>query len=451
MKPRVAVIDDLEPARAMMSRALSRSFDIVLFSSVPDALAAFESDPPDVILTDLRMPGIDGLQGLKLLREKGIDAPVIIVTAYASVETAVDAMRAGAFEYVQKPIDPDKLELVVERAAEHAGLRRENVRLKKELAGTRSVQGIVGRSPQLQQVLQLLERVAPTDVPVLIEGESGTGKDLIARALHAMSKRAGKPYVSLNMSAIPDQLAESELFGHEKGAFSGATSAQRGFFAEAAGGTFFLDEIGSLSQALQPKLLRVLQDGDYIPVGSRQAKKADVRIVCATNEDLEGKVKRGTFREDLYYRIRVFPVRLPPLRERREDIPLLVEHFIKKHAAALNRKALQPSPEALRARIDHRWPGNVRELEHTVERALLVGQGDTLALADLPPELRTPQDADAPSGYRSARDQWERQYLSDLLAGAGGSVAKAAESAGLHRSTFYEKLARYHLVAPEEK
>ena len=252
MKPRVAVIDDLEPARAMMSRALSRSCEVVLFSSVSSALAAFESDPPDVILTDLRRPGIDGLQGLKLFREKGLDAPVVIVTAYASVETAVEAMRAGAFEYVQKPIDPDKLELVVERAAEHAGLRRENVRLKKELAGTRSVQGIVGRSPQLQQVLQLLERVAPTDVPVLIEGESGTGKDLIARALHALSKRAGKPYVSLNMSAIPDQLAESELFGHEKGAFSGATSAQRGFFAEAAGGTFFLDEIGSLSPALHP-------------------------------------------------------------------------------------------------------------------------------------------------------------------------------------------------------
>jgi two-component system, NtrC family, response regulator AtoC len=449
MKPRVAVIDDLEQARMMMSRTLSRSCEVLLYAGVAEALAAFEADPPDVILTDLRMPGIDGLQGLKIFREKGIDAPVIIVTAYASVETAVDAMRAGAFEYVQKPIDPDKLELLVERAAEHTGLKRENVRLKKELDQRTSVQGIVGRSPQLKQVLQLLERVAPTDVPVLIQGESGTGKDLVARAVHALSKRAHGPYVSLNMSAIPDQLAESELFGHEKGAFSGATSAQRGFFAEAAGGTFFLDEIGALSPQLQPKLLRVLQDGDFIPVGSRQARKADVRIVCATNEDLEGKVKKGLFREDLYYRLKVFPVRLPPLRERREDIPMLVHHFVQKHAGALGRPALPVEPEALKALLEHKWPGNIRELEHTVERALLLAPGSTLRLADLPPELQQPQEGGEASGYRFAREQWEQKYLSELLRDAGGSVAKAAEAAGLHRSTFYEKLARHHLV-PEE-
>ena len=448
MKPDVAVIDDLEPSREMMRRALARSFEVTTYASVGEALARFEVDPPQVIVTDLRMPGIDGLQGLRIFREKGIDAPVIIVTAFASVETAVEAMKAGAFEYVKKPVDPDTLELLVERAAEHAGLRRENARLKRELHGTRGLQGVIGNSASMRQLAEVLERVAPTDVPVLIEGESGTGKDLAARAIHAMSRRAARPYLTLNMSAIPEQLAESELFGHEKGAFSGATTGRRGFFAEAAGGTFFLDEIGALSPGLQPKLLRVLQDGDYIPVGSRQAKKADVRIICATNEDLKKAVAEGKFREDLYYRIRVMPVRLPPLRERKEDLPLLVEHFIQKHAARLGRPPLPASAEALQVMLDYRWPGNVRELEHAVERALLLARGTELSVADLPPEVAAGGAEADGGGYRSARDDWERKYLEELLLANGGSVAKAADAAGLHRSTFYEKLARHHLVEP---
>ncbi len=445
MKPRVAVIDDLEPARQMLSRVLSPAFEVGCHASVAEALASFELESPDVIVTDLRMPGIDGLQGLRLFRDKGIDAPVIVITAYASVETAVEAMKAGAFEYLRKPVDPEALELLVKRAAEHGGLRRENARLRRELQGARSVQGIVGRSPVMQQMIAVLERVAPTDVPVLIEGESGTGKDLVARAIHAMSRRAARPYVSLNMSAIPEQLAESELFGHEKGAFSGATVARHGFFAEAEGGTFFLDEIGALTQSLQPKLLRVLQDGDYIPVGSRHPRKADVRILCATNEDLKARVAEGTFREDLYYRIHVMPVRLPPLRSRREDIPSLVEHFVRKHALRLGRPPLSPSPEAMRALLDHRWPGNVRELENCIERALLLAKGEAIERADLPPELcATEEETDG--SYRRERDHWEQQYLAQLLREASGSVAKAAEIAGLHRSTLYEKLARYKLV-----
>ena len=445
MKHRVAVIDDLEAARQMMSRVLSPSYVVETHASVSEALSAFESDPPDVIVTDLRMPGIDGLAGLRLFRDKGIDAPVIVATAYASVETAVEAMKAGAFEYLKKPVDPEALELLVARAAEHSGLRRENARLRRELDGTRSVQGIVGRSPALRDVLAVLERVAPSDVPVLIEGESGTGKDLVARAVHAMSRRASGPFVSLNMSAIPDALAESELFGHEKGAFSGASVARRGFFAEAHGGTFFLDEIGALSTALQPKLLRVLQDGDYAPVGSRRICKADVRIVCATNEDLKERVAAGTFREDLYYRIHVLPVRLPPLRARREDIPLLVEHFVRKHAQRLARPPLAPCPEALRALLEYRWPGNVRELENCIERALLLAQGDALRLQDLPPEVRAAEAEPEEGTYRRERDEWERQYLEGLLREAGGSIGKAAELAGLHRSTLYEKLSRHDL------
>jgi two-component system response regulator AtoC len=263
-----------------------------------------------------------------------------------------------------------------------------------------------------------------------------------------MSRRAGGPYLALNMSAIPENLAESELFGHEKGAFSGADEARPGFFAEAQGGTLFLDEIGLLPPLLQPKLLRVLQDGEYIPVGSRKPRKADVRVVCATNEDLRRAVDAGRFREDLYYRIRVVPIRLPPLRERREDIPLLVEHLVKKHALRLGRPPLLPDAEAMKALLDHPWPGNVRELEHAIERALLLARGEALALGDFPPEV-APQAT--PSGepegrFRAARDAWEKRYLEDLLREAGGSVGKAAELAGLHRSTLYEKLARYGLV-----
>jgi two-component system response regulator HydG len=256
------------------------------------------------------------------------------------------------------------------------------------------------------------------------------------------------------MSAIPENLAEAELFGHEKGAFTGADQAREGFFAEAEGGTLFLDEVGLLPPALQPKLLRVLQDGEYIPVGSRKPRKANVRVVAATNEDLQKIVKEGKFREDLWFRLRVVPVRLPPLRERREDIPLLVDHFVAKHALRLSRPPLKPDADAMRALIDHAWPGNIRELEHAIERGLLLARGQTIGLADLPPELSQAQEPAANGGegrYRRARDAWERRFLEDLLREAGGSVGKAAELAGIHRSTLYEKLARYGLVEKDAK
>ena len=451
MKPRVMVIDDLDSARQMVKRALSRSYDVYDFGAVADALPALDRAEFDCVVTDLRMPGIDGLTGLKKFHEKLPDLPVVIVTAFATVDTAVEAMKSGAFDYLKKPFEPDELELIVERAVEHMRLKRENAQLRSVLDGAFSVQGIIGRSPAMREMVSVLERVAPTDVSLLVEGESGTGKDMVARAIHGMSKRAKGPYVALNMSAIPEQLAESELFGHEKGAFTGADASRAGFFAEADGGTLFLDEIGLLHPTLQAKLLRVLQDGDYIPVGARRPKKANVRIVCATNEDLKKNVEQGKFREDLYYRIRVVPVRLPPLRERKEDIPLLVEHLTKKHALRLGRPALQPDAEAMRALLDHPWPGNVRELEHALERALLLARGDTLTLADLPPELKASHEAEPGEGdYRHARDGWEKRYFQDLLAEAGGSVAKAAELAGLHRSTLYEKLARVGLVQGEE-
>ncbi|GEJ58670.1 sigma-54-dependent transcriptional regulator [Anaeromyxobacter diazotrophicus] len=452
MKPRVMVIDDLDSARQMVKRALSRSYDVYDFASVAEALPAVDRAEFDCVITDLRMPEIDGLEGLRRFRQKLPDLPVVIVTAFATVETAVEAMKAGAFDYLTKPFEPEELELIVARAVEHTRLKRENAQLKSALDGSFSVHGIVGRSGAMREMVSVLERIAPTDVAVLIEGESGTGKDMVARAIHGMSKRAGGPYVALNMSAIPEHLAESELFGHEKGAFTGAEAARAGFFAEAENGTLFLDEIGLLPSTLQAKLLRVLQDGDYIPVGSRKPRKANVRIVCATNEDLKKNVEQGKFREDLYYRIRVVPVRLPPLRERREDIPLLVEHLTRKHALRLARPPLVPDQDAMRALLDHPWPGNVRELEHALERALLLARGEVITVADLPPELKAavPEADHGEGDYRHARDAWEKRYFQELLEAASGSVAKAAELAGLHRSTLYEKLARIGLVQEGE-
>ncbi len=454
-KPKLMVIDDLDSARSMMKRTLARSYDVYDFASVLEALPAVERADFDCIVTDLRMPGIDGLEGLRRFKEKVPEIPVILVTAFASVETAVEAMKVGAFDYLKKPFEPEELEIVVARAVDHSRLLRENAKLRSELSGTFDVEGIVGKSQAMKDLVALLRRIAPSEVPIIIEGESGTGKDLLARAAHALSPRREGPYVALNMSAIPENLAESELFGHEKGAFTGADQPRPGFFAEAEGGTLFLDEIGLLPPALQPKLLRVLQDGEYIPVGSRKPRKANVRVVAATNEDLARSVREGRFREDLWYRLRVVPLRLPPLRERRQDVPLLVEHFVRKHALRLSRPPVFPDAEAMRALLDHPWPGNIRELEHAIERGLLLAQGPAMTLADLPPELSASASEAAPAAgegrYRRSRDAWERRFLEELLHEAGGSVARAAELAGLHRSTLYEKLTRFDLVEKDDK
>jgi two-component system response regulator HydG len=453
-KPNLMVVDDLDSARQMVKRALGRSYAVFDFASVAEALPALDRARFDAIVTDLRMPGIDGIEGLRRFKAKVPEIPVILVTAFATVETAVEAMKAGAFDYLRKPFEPEELEIVVGRAVEHARVRRENAQLRSALSGEFSVAGIVGKSQAMKDVVSILERIAPSNVPILIEGESGTGKDLLARAAHAMSARATGPYVALNMSAIPENLAESELFGHEKGAFTGADQTRPGFFAEAEGGTLFLDEVGLLPPALQPKLLRVLQDGEYIPVGSRKPRRADVRVVAATNEDLQRSVREGRFREDLWFRLRVVPLRLPPLRERREDVPLLVEHFVRKHALRLSRRPLLPDADAMKALLDHSWPGNIRELEHAIERGLLLARGEEITLQDLPPELSQPAQEAAAGGegrYRRARDAWERKFFEDLLREAGGSVAKAAELAGIHRSTLYEKLTRYGLVEKEDK
>ncbi|GMV42163.1 MAG: sigma-54-dependent Fis family transcriptional regulator [Myxococcales bacterium] len=446
-RPRILFVDDQRAARELFARLIDPArFESLLADSVEAAEAVVRDERPDVVVTDLRMPKVDGLEGLDRFHAIDPDLPVILVTAFGSVETAVEAMKRGAFDYIRKPFEPSEVEILIERAVGHRNLLRENARLRLEVERARGSGGIVCRSASMTAALALLDRVAPSDLSVLILGESGTGKDLIARRIHERSGRAGRPFVSINCSAIPEHLLESELFGWEKGAFSGAVGSKAGFFAEADGGTLFLDEIGDMSLALQPKLLRVLEDGSYYPVGGRKARRADVRLVSASNQHIAERARDGRFRQDLYFRINTVQIALPPLRERPEDVALLAEHFRGRLGATGMRVPARIGASAMRALLEYAWPGNVRELSHAIERAALVCDGDAMEAGDLPPELR--QGAAVPTAvspgellpFKDARAAFERDYLTRLLAAAGGSVQRAAALAGLHRTTLYEKL-----------
>jgi DNA-binding NtrC family response regulator len=453
-KPTILFIDDQKSARDLFSRQLDPERFRPL--TAPGVLAAEElirQEAPDVIVTDLRMPDIDGLDGLERFHTLDPELPVILITAFGTVETAVEAMKRGAFDYVRKPFDTGELEIVIDRALGHRNLLRENARLRSEVARKSASDDIICRAPAMMSVMDLAARVAPSDFSVLILGESGTGKDLFAKRIHQLSNRASAPFVSLNCSAIPEHLLESELFGHEKGAFSGATNARAGFFAEADGGTLFLDEIGDMSPNLQPKLLRVLQNGEYYRVGSRRLTKTDVRLVCASNRRIEELVEKGQFRQDLYYRINTVRIALPPLRQRTEDIPLLVEHFLQKLRKTFPHVPARLNAQAVRHLLDYGWPGNVRELEHVMERSCLVCDGDELRADDLPPEIRGTAStgiAVAERAYKDARRDFERNYFLQLLASAEGNIQKAAELAGIHRSTLYEKLAALQIAVDRE-
>jgi two-component system response regulator HydG len=444
---KILIVDDSKSARDLVVRLLDpQKYRTFTAADVPEAEDCLRRERPDVIVTDLCMPRVDGREVLERFRKIDPLVAVVVVTAFATVETAVRAIKLGAFDYIKKPFEPGELEVLLERAVEHRQLVEENRRMRSELAEKFVRDDIVCRSRAMTAAMDLVSRVAPTTVAVLIQGESGTGKDLFARRIHYQSDRANRPFVSLNCSAIPEQLLESELFGHEKGAFSGATATRAGFVAEAEGGTFFLDEIGDLSMTLQPKLLRVLQDGEYYPVGSRRLAKADIRLVCATNRDLEAQVAQGHFRQDLYYRINTVRILLPPLRERPEEIPLLVQRFLSQIKKRAPRAADRVGPAAMRWLRDYRWPGNVRELEHVIESAALICDGEEIRAEDLPPEVRggeAPHELGAPGGsFRDAREAFEHAYFTSLLAQTQGCVQKAALLAGIHRTTLYEKLAK---------
>ena len=443
MKGRVLVVDDERRQRDILQMILeAEGYETATAANGRSALAASASETFDVVLTDLKMPDVDGLQLLSALAARAAPPCVILMTAHGSIDSAVEAMRRGAFDYLTKPLEKDDLLLVLRRAMERTHLVRENRMLHDQLRERFRLDTIVGAHGSMQDVFKMVQKVASTPSTVLIYGESGTGKELVARALHHESERRGRPFYAVNVAALPESLLEAELFGHEKGAFTGAVSRKVGLFEQASGSTLFLDEVGDLKRDLQVKLLRTLQEREILRVGGTERIKVDVRIIAATNRDLEHDVREGLFREDLFYRLNVIPIVLPPLRSRRTDIPLLVEHFLAKHAAGRPRTL---SAAAMDALVRYEWPGNVRELESVIERALVLGDTDTIAPADLPAALRAA--APAPGGMQLEipesgidLDTVERTLITKALERTGGNVSQAARLLGLTRRTLQYRL-----------
>jgi len=443
---RILAVDDSEDFLALLRRILGADrYQLLTASSSEEALQRVREIPLDLCLVDLVMPGMDGLELLQRIKELDQELTVIVITGFGSIETAVEAMRRGAYDYLTKPFEPDELMLRVERALERVRLLEERRALQQEQERREGLGLLIGRNPAMVKVCTIIRQVAPTSAPVFITGESGTGKELVARALHHLSPRRGRRLVALNCAALPEALLESELFGHVKGAFTGAIKDKRGLLEEADGGTLFLDEIVEMSPALQVKLLRVLQEKTFRRVGGTEDITVDVRLIAATNRDLKEAIARGMFREDLYWRLNVIPIHLPPLRERKDDIPLLADHFLKKHARSLGKAAPQISAEGFKALIHHDWPGNVRELEHVIERALILGQGRTLTPKDLfPSDLPDlhPPISDGVLPYREARrkalDTFVKTYVVSALQRTRGNVTKAAKESGLKRQSFQQ-------------
>ncbi len=443
--PSVLVADDDPVARDLLAEVLVKEgYRVRAAGGGSEALDVARQAPIDLAFIDLRMPDVDGLAVLRGLHGIRPDTPVIILTAFATIETAMEAIRAGAYDYLSKPFQLELIRLRARRALEERRLRSENLRYRQELQARFAVKHVVGTSPSMVEVYRLAARVASADMAVLIVGETGTGKELIARAIHAGSPRADRPFVPIDCSALPEPLVESELFGHERGAFTGAVATRRGLFEAAAGGTIFLDEVGELPAALQPKLLRVLQEHEIRRVGGTEQVPVDVRVIAATHRDLRTRVTAGDFREDLYFRLNVVTIHLPPLRERVADIPLLAHHFVEKYATARQRPAPALSPEALARLSSHSWPGNVRELENVVERAVTLVTGPVLLAEDLALEGVAPAPAAGPvlPGPRMSLDEVKQWYVHHVLDDAGGNKQRAAEMLGVDRRTLYRLLAR---------
>ena len=439
----VLVVDD-EPANvSSLEKIFQReSMRVLAASNARTALELARSHRVEVVLTDLMMPGVSGLDLLRALKEVSPDTEVVVMTAYGTVETAVQAMRDGAYDFIEKPLKRNTVVRTVRKAAERSTLVAENRSLRREIANL-TQREIVGSSPALRRVLDVANQAAPSSATVLILGESGTGKELIARHIHQRSARAGAPFVAVNCAAIPETILEAELFGHERGSFTGALARREGRFAKASGGTLFLDEIGEIAPAVQVKLLRVLQDGEYEPVGG-DTTRADVRLVAATNKDLAAEVAAGRFREDLYYRLNVIAITAPPLRTRREDIPLLVDHFLGVYCAKNQRPRLTAPREMLQVLHDYSWPGNVRELENAIERAVVLCREAQLTVDDLPEALRHP--AAGGGGPLSIEvgtplDEVERRLIRETLRHARGDKSLAAQLLGISTRTIYRKLA----------
>jgi two-component system NtrC family response regulator len=449
----IVVADDEERQREALTRALRAAGHTVLpVAGGEAAVAAVSGQPVDIVITDLRMPDLSGLEVLQRVKQIQPQVAVLILTAYGTVAGAVDAMKAGASEYVMKPVDLEELELAVARALEHLDLVRENESLRRRLEASTAGFRLLGRSAALQEVLGRAARASATDATVLIRGESGTGKELLARSIHGLSRRADGAFVAINCAALPETLLESELFGHERGAFTGAVALQRGRIEQAAGGTLFLDEIGDLPATVQVKLLRFLQEREFSRLGGTETLRADVRVITATHRDLEKLIGEGRFREDLYYRIHVVNLVLPPLRDRREDIPELVEHFLSRYAKRYDRAVEGMSREAMDALIKYAYPGNVRELENILEQAVVLARGPVVTLEDLSPAVHRGEDTrvgwsldpDVVRGDLAALlETIERRVVLDTLARHGGNQSGAARQLGLTEGGLRYKLKKW--------
>ena len=446
MKRSVLIADDEKNMRWVLSQALqAEGFEVIEATDGKEALSMVAERSPDVMILDYKMPAPDGMEVLSRLRAKNHTFPIIMLTAHGNVTQAVEAIKKGATEYLTKPFDLEELKLAIEKALKMSELTAEVERLREELDREYNVHGIVAADPKMMDVLDQVKRVAPTDATVMVYGESGTGKELVARAVHAMSERAHGPFISVSAGALPETLLESELFGYEKGAFTGAVTAKPGRFELANGGTLFLDEIGDISPGVQVRLLRVLQERQFERLGGTRTIEVDVRVIAATNRDLQQLIAEGTFREDLFYRLSVVPVKLPALRHRSGDIPLLIAHFLAKFKAGDRRI----SPEAMQAMITYQWPGNIRELENTIERILILSREEEVALSDLPAEVRAgavsatyarSQIALPESGCDL--EEVELDLIRQAIDRAGGNLPKAAKLLGLTRKTLEARMTR---------
>ena len=447
-QPRVLIVDDEKNTREGLERALRRHVEVELAESGEAALALLDERPVDIVLSDIRMPGMDGIALMQRVLARNPQPTVILLTAYGSVPQAVEAMRLGAFDFLTKPVNLDHLEITLQRALRSRRVETENRSLREQINKKYSLDHIVGNSRAMEEVFDMVQQVAPARTTVLIEGESGTGKELIARAVHQLSPRQHGPFVAVHCAGFNENLLESELFGHEKGAFTGAQSQRKGRFELADGGTLFLDEIGEIDRSTQVKILRVLEERSFERVGGSETVEVDVRLVAATNKTLRDMVDEGAFREDLFFRLNVVRVRLPPLRQRGEDVPLLVNHFLGVFVEENGKPLDGVTPEAMDALCAYDWPGNIRELRNVVERMVVLARGDKLTLRDVPPDLKPGRAGRAGGGGLDTAvtmDDAEKQMIVQALETNGGNRTKAAEQLGISRRTLHRKLNEYGL------
>jgi len=457
----ILVIDDNETMREGMAVSLKKmGHDVVMCAGGAEGIAAFQKKRFDFVVTDLKMAPVDGLEVVRKVRAADPEAAILIVTAHGTIEAAVDAMRAGAFDFITKPFPPDVLRAKVDKGLEVAGIRRDVTKLRARTEALeadardgRGFESIVGRSDAMQKTLGAVRKVAATDTTVLVTGDSGTGKELVARAIHDLSDRKSGPFISVHCAALAETLLESELFGHERGSFTGAVKRKLGRFELADGGTLFLDEIGEISPAIQAKLLRVLQEKEIQRVGGEETLKVDVRLVSATNRDLKAEVEKGAFREDLYYRLHIVPIHIPPLRERPGDVLELADFFVRKHGPRVNRKVKGLTEEAKRALERYAWPGNVRELENALEQALVFCEAELIGLSDLPNFVgkTAPATGSLPVNLPVYLEQIERDFIVRAFEQAKGVKTRTAELLSLKTSALYYKLEKYGLIKPGEK